>query len=218
MNTIQTTIREQLSALADGELDTAQARLLLARMARDPALRAAWARYHLTGDAMRGALADHHAPKLAEQVMAAIETDASPAQARRMPRWLKPVAGTAVAASVATLAVFSLQQQSGPLPAEVVPPVASTPAATIVPTLQGKALQSNALQNQVRTAAWGAPEPASKRRLAPYLEQHNRYATQRSIQGMLPYAHIVVFEPNKETANPDINTAGQTEKMRLERD
>lgn len=189
MNTIQATIREQLSALADGELETAQARLLLARLAREPELRAAWARYHITGDAMRGALAAHHAPNLADNVQQAIADEASPVTSRRLPRWLKPAAGTVVAASVATVAVLSLQQQSGPLPADIVPPISSTPTANIVPNVQ----------NNVRAASWGSTESASRRRLAPYLEQHNRYATQRSIQGMLPYAHIVVFQPNQET-------------------
>lgn len=44
--------REQVSALADGQLDAAQARLLLERM-NDPALRVAWDRYHQIGDAIR---------------------------------------------------------------------------------------------------------------------------------------------------------------------
>lgn len=210
MNDTKATIREQLSALADGELETAQARMLLARLAREPELQAAWTRYHLTGDAMRGALADHHSPQLASQVMAAIDAEAAPSRVRRMPRWLKPAAGTAVAATVATVAILSLQQQSGPLPADVVPAVAENPAATIVPALQGN----------VRTASWGSPEPVSRRRLAPYLEQHNRYATQRSIQGMLPYAHIVVYEPNKKDNKQQAQkvSSNQAEKVPRKQD
>lgn len=44
--------REQVSALADGELDEAQTRALLDRMS-DPALRATWDRYHQIGDLIR---------------------------------------------------------------------------------------------------------------------------------------------------------------------
>ena len=45
--------REQVSALADGQLDPGQARQLLARLHEDPELRAAWDRYHAIGDAIR---------------------------------------------------------------------------------------------------------------------------------------------------------------------
>ena len=46
-------LHEQLSALLDGELPAGEAELLLARLQRDPALRATLARYTLTGDAIR---------------------------------------------------------------------------------------------------------------------------------------------------------------------
>lgn len=46
-------LHEQLSALLDGELPAGEAELLLARLQRDPALRATLARYTLAGDALR---------------------------------------------------------------------------------------------------------------------------------------------------------------------
>ena len=45
---------EQISALADGELQAQQAGALLARSQRDPDLRAAWHGYQLIGDVLRG--------------------------------------------------------------------------------------------------------------------------------------------------------------------
>ena len=45
--------REQVSALADGELDPGQARQLLQRLHEDRELRAAWDRYHKIGDVIR---------------------------------------------------------------------------------------------------------------------------------------------------------------------
>lgn len=183
MSKISEQVLEQLSALADDELDAAEARLLLARIEREPALREAWSRYHLAGEAMRGNLSRFHFPELAGRVMSALEREPAPAAPRRMPRWLKPAAGLAVAATVATVAVLGVQQQAvGPLPAEVVP----QSAGNGVPALPYAGL---------RNAAWGEeaePQPAEE--LAPYLEQHNRYATRRSMQGMLPYAHIVVYQ------------------------
>lgn len=44
--------KEQISALADGELDDAQAREVLDRLG-DPALRSLWDRYHQLGDVIR---------------------------------------------------------------------------------------------------------------------------------------------------------------------
>jgi len=46
-------LHEQLSALLDGELPTGEAELLLARLQRDPGLRATLACYTLSGDAIR---------------------------------------------------------------------------------------------------------------------------------------------------------------------
>lgn len=46
-------LHEQLSALLDGELLTGEAELLLARLQRDPGLRATLTRYTLSGDAIR---------------------------------------------------------------------------------------------------------------------------------------------------------------------
>jgi len=46
-------LHEQLSALLDGGLPAGEAELLLARLQRDPALRATLARYTLAGDAIR---------------------------------------------------------------------------------------------------------------------------------------------------------------------
>lgn len=45
--------REQVSALADGELDPVQAKQLLAQLREDNALRATWRRYHEIGDMIR---------------------------------------------------------------------------------------------------------------------------------------------------------------------
>jgi len=71
-------IREQLSALLDGELPAQERDLLLARLARDPALRAHWSNYQLIGDGLRKSLPAQIDVGLADRVMQAIE--ALPAQ------------------------------------------------------------------------------------------------------------------------------------------
>lgn len=192
-------VLEQLSALADDELDAAEARLLFARIEREPALREAWTRYHLTGEAMRGSLASHHAPGLANRVMAALAEEQTPRR-RLSGGWLKPVAGLAVAASVATVAVLGFQQPgTGPMPAEVVPQTSGSGSMVTLP------------YTDLRSASWGEEQNRSERELAPYLERHNRYAAHRSVQGMLPYAHIVVYQPRRDDGEEDGADRGAAE-------
>src|SRR4051812_28489885 len=47
-------MKDQISALQDGELEPAEAGLLIARIKTDPALRGAWDEFHRVGDALRG--------------------------------------------------------------------------------------------------------------------------------------------------------------------
>ena len=67
--------REQVSALADGELSVEEAELLLKRLQADPGLKKSWESYHLVGDAMRQGLARVHDRNLSQRVMAAIENE-----------------------------------------------------------------------------------------------------------------------------------------------
>lgn len=189
---------EQVSALADGELDAREAELLLARMERDAGLRDAWERYHLAGEAMRGGLARVHHHEFAAGVAAAIEQEAAPAggriAARRglIRRALQPVAGVAVAAAVAVLAVFTLQAPPlsvNPPLGEVVPlgdsmPVAvpRTPVATRdelgAQAVDFSGVRSEALQNQLRG----------------YLLNHSEHTRRPRIRGVMPYVQIAAHD------------------------
>ncbi|HEX7046933.1 MAG TPA: sigma-E factor negative regulatory protein [Gammaproteobacteria bacterium] len=177
---------EQVSALADGELSTHEAELLLARMERDAELRDAWERYHLAGEAMRGGLARVHHHDFAAGVAAAIAEDTVPAKTTisgaAIQRALRPVAGFAVAASVAMLAVFTLQmpQQDSSL-GEVVPQGDSIPVA--VPRMRAEAVdfsgvRSEALQNQLRG----------------YLLNHSEHTRSPRIRGVMPYVQIAAHD------------------------
>jgi len=68
--------REQVSALADGELDPGQAKQLLARLHEDPELRAVWDRYHEIGDAIRSdAMAAPMRPDFAARMAARLDAE-----------------------------------------------------------------------------------------------------------------------------------------------
>ena len=139
-------IREQLSALMDGELGSDERAFLLRRLEHDAELRSLWTRMHLMRDVMT------HRPggaplNLADRVMGAIAAeDARPAQpAPQRTRAWRPFAGIAVAASVALAAVLALspqsQMDSAPAIAERAPaPRSALPAGVpgpIAPSLQG---------------------------------------------------------------------------------
>lgn len=114
-------VKEQLSACLDGELPERELPLLSKRLAHDAELKAAMSRYALISETLRTGEAVQPANGFADAVMAKLAQEAplkssnkvSPAVLRR----LRPVAGMAVAASVAALAVFSVQQ-AGLMPNE----------------------------------------------------------------------------------------------------
>lgn len=122
-------LNEQLSACLDGELPPAELDLLLKRVGREAELRAAIGRYSLIGEAMRAERPAVASRDFASSVMAAVAAEPAPVQldpvqepvkkpaavkraAAISPatiRYLRPAVGMAIAASVATVAVFVMQ-------------------------------------------------------------------------------------------------------------
>lgn len=104
-------IREQLSALMDGELQRDERAFLLRRLEHDAELRAQWTRMHLVRDVMAhrpgGAPLD-----LADRVMRTLAEESASAAAPRTARAWRPLAGLAVAASVALAAVLALSPRA----------------------------------------------------------------------------------------------------------
>ncbi len=101
-------IKEQLSALMDGELSRDERAFLLRRLDHDAELRALWSRMHMARDVIA------HRPavtplNIADSVMAAIAEDSKVAEIKptRAKAW-RPWLGAAIAASVAMVAVLSI--------------------------------------------------------------------------------------------------------------
>ena len=108
-------IRMQVSAFVDGELPENEAELLVRRLSQDAVLRQQVAEYLAIGRVMRGeytmsgsgALRERIAAKLDERPLQDTE-EAGPV--REGNRYLRPLAGFAIAASVALVAIFGLRQ------------------------------------------------------------------------------------------------------------
>ena len=185
-------IREQISALLDGELPASEQPLLLERLARDPALRAHWSHYQLIGDSLRNTLPERIDLDLADRVMAAIETvpEQRAGMASVVREALKPLAWLAVAASVAVVAVLTVQQVRTPEPGAMQvaanPPMqASQPVPEAYVRVQG--------------TRWAAPAghvqpPQVGTQLNEYLVNHSEYAASGGMPGMQPYVRIVGYD------------------------
>ncbi len=158
-------------------------------------------RYQMVGDALRGemsnssfvdvsqavseALADEN---IAEQMTASVSKPLPESSVEKsgffdLSAWFKPIAGMAVAASVAVVMVITVTGQDDN--AGIVP-VASNTDTQVQPAA-------------VRLAAEGKATNSKDNELDAYINQHLEFATQDTLQGRLPYVRAVSFE----SANPE---------------
>lgn len=71
-------IREQISALMDGELSRDETAFLLRRMEHEPALVTSWSRFHMARQVLRRQEWSSQGLNLASRVLAGIESDSQP--------------------------------------------------------------------------------------------------------------------------------------------
>jgi len=102
--------REQLSALVDDEL-THESSPVIDSLLQDNEAKQTWTRYHLIGDSLRGHLPGHivDISNNVSQVIASEPTVLAPGK-KKSTDYMKPVMGFAIAASVAAVAIFNVQQ------------------------------------------------------------------------------------------------------------
>ena len=183
------TLHEQLSALIDDELDRSEQAMLTRQTGRDRELQRRLARYQLISDAMQNHLPERVDPGFGRRVQAALQNE--PAShgtglaAGPLASLLRPVAGLAVAASVAVVAVTALQDSTD----ETLAP----PAAVATAPADGDYIRA---QDGPLAAAPGPRIDNSK--LDIYLVNHNEYAASHGMQGMLPYMRIVGHEMKRD--------------------
>jgi sigma-E factor negative regulatory protein RseA len=173
-------LHEQISALVDDELDEGEQALLLRQLENDAELSGRLSRFQLISDALQNHLPSRLNSGFHARVQAAL-ADEPPVQRQRsgFSVLFKPVAGLALAASVAMVAVLSLQSTRQDPEA--------VPAVAIAPTHD----------SYIRAAADDSVpsgEPAAvPQNLEIYLANHSEYAVSR---GMLPYVRLVGHDMN----------------------
>ncbi len=163
-------VEEQLSVWLDDELEERESDMLVRRLMSNPELRQTATRYFLIGDALRGELTTEHALEVSVRVSRSLDGESAAVTTRpvaALSGWRRPLAGAAVAATVAVVAIVGLRS-NGLEPSADMPVAAETspvPAYTVPVDLTRRA---------------GAPD-----RLSSYYLNHSEYATMLGGQGSL---------------------------------
>jgi sigma-E factor negative regulatory protein RseA len=181
-------MKESLSALMDGELSEHEQVQLLADLACDSELARAWERYHLIRAALRKELGPVVFGGLSERVARQID-DASVSGAgvstpqREWPtvRW---ATGLALAASVAAMAILTVQWSepgdSDTQPAQV----------AVAPATATKVMSAGMTR-------WDAGEPEVTHLLNTYLVEHNEMVP-TDIRGVMTYGRFVSYDDERQ--------------------
>ena len=187
-------LNEQVSALLDNELSDSEIASVLTELNHEHGLRQKWDRYHLIGDVMRGEPVQLRATEISDRVRHLV--DSEPAiiskpkrggMSSRKSFWTKPLAGAALAASVATVAVISAPGFLG-LDEPARPQLTATNISTTTPVNR---------QNISGTRWKNLTEPSHETRLNGYLVDHSEHASPGTGIGVMPYATFVGYDTER---------------------
>lgn len=191
---------EHLSSLMDGELSRETSLFLTRRLASDDAMCDTWERFHLIRDCIRQPGSKQVVTGLCASLMDDEEAHAqSPFthSSRGQSRWLKPVSGMAIAASVALMAIIVAAPPQGTLPGSTGDTALSTPANQ--PFVSPNTLP---VSPRSQAASYSAVQKSNTdNRLNAYLLRHNQMARTAGRQGFVSFVPIVAT-PVIATADP----------------
>lgn len=208
-------IREQLSALMDGELSAEETRFLMRRLEHDQTLVSGWSSFHLARQALRRQEIVLIGPNFADGVLARMEDSELPVS-RRSGSILRWASGGAIAASVAVAALVLSGPQDptlGPtsdqtaLTSSTVLP-ATPDSSTVAPVVTRSAdfrppMISPVLDVQPASASTAGfstqPMPIDPRTQS-YLVRHYDAAGNNGQSGMLPYVLLIVPSSSQAAA------------------
>ncbi len=202
-------LKEEMSALVDGELETQSASETIDVLLASDTLKVHWSRYHMVRDVLRHKAYPDAGTEVCERVRSSLADEPlhfadRPRASHRWRGMLKPFAGVALAASVATVAVLAVRG-TGPLPGESdtaavpAPRVATvarstgTQASPAAATPGPRLASAEAPAGSLRRLQWTTSEPAVATRLNGYLVNHSEYLG-GAMKGMHPYARIVGYD------------------------
>ena len=207
-------IDEQISAFMDGELHESGHGAIIQQICRDEQSLLRWQRFHLISDALKNNLPPAVDHQFAQSVMSALQNEPTvfaPAAMKHHRTTVKQkIAGAAIAASVAAVAVIGVQtmnqtKEAAPSLAEMpstdqyvrmeqlanVSSNKTTPPAYVttpnVPAMKASATTGGTVSEPQVTQIYQYHPQLNK-----YLLNHNQHTLGSRIQGAMPYARIVV--------------------------
>jgi len=189
-------LTENMSALVDGELGARAASETIDVLLASNELQAHWSRCHLVRDVLLRKLHPYTDGELCERVRRCLADEPLHFPRRRLlpRRWretLRPVAGVALAASVAVVAVLAVR---GPKPVSDQPQTAQPASAQVAAILPASATTREVFRPAaLRRLQWSSTEPAVIDRLTGYLVDYSEHVG-GPITGMHPYARIVGYD------------------------
>lgn len=184
--------KEQLSAFIDGEHGTEN---VLDKLIYDEEMKQTWSRYHLIGDCLRDNMPEQIFNQISQNVSQALQNEPTVLAPKKKSLDLKPLAGFAIAASVAMAAVFTIQTDN-----DVVSPLNNAPAVANITPVQITPAQTetvNFSQPQALPAAVthsDTPNSVANERLNNYLLNHNEYRSNAGMNGIMPHVRMVTIE------------------------
>jgi sigma-E factor negative regulatory protein RseA len=198
---------EHLSSLMDGELSRETGLFMARRLSSDGELCGTWKRYHMIRDCIRRQGGLFTFADLSSGIRDALDRDTTRrAESRAARRWLKPVAGLAIAASVALVAIIAIGP--GPQTPELIGDVAGDTAN-----------QSFASPNPLPAVPISQPasfnpdnridRQAANARLNSYLVRHNQLARAAGSQGFVSFVPIVSTQTLGQGTNEEPENAGR---------
>jgi sigma-E factor negative regulatory protein RseA len=195
---------EKLSLLLDDRVDAADVAGALDQVTADVNLQYRLRRYQMIGEIMRNELppaidTDFHARVMA-QIRAEAGSGASAEAGRVVPlaarSWFRPLAGLAVAASVAIVTVVlwqPVQQQQGGAPESL-----ANADQQMIQQLAEQQIKGGAVTVSSRVQDGGTrwisenQSPMLQQKLNAYLVNHTEYSN--SMQGLIPQARVAGFD------------------------
>jgi negative regulator of sigma E activity len=181
--------KSDISALMDGELSSEASARLIKQLCQDPAELETWVRFHLIADALRNDPVLSGGQSIAPAVMAALATEATILSPQRHETLPRRVLTGAIAASVAALAVFTLQGRVTSVESADAPGLAAT--VTVPAVVQGPA-----------AAVAATTRPADAEDLQRYFMNHNEYRASQPMRPLPPHASLVGFSPQAAEPQP----------------
>jgi sigma-E factor negative regulatory protein RseA len=178
-------MKEQISALMDGELDAEATADLLRSLPADVDLRCSWERWHLIRASLHQDL-DVLAPAgLVAAVAERLQNEPTVLAPRRKPffpdrnQWSRWISGAAIAASVAAVSVVGMRMMN------------EIPAAVPTGLLAQNVRPASGALMRTSDEKWGKPSAQVRNDLNQYLVEHSEFNPAARMNGMMSYVQIV---------------------------